>query len=463
LSSETGRRESVDDVAVALSSVSKAARELKASEYEGFVRASTTKRITVQPDGTRGFSLMNERALFVRIIRDGKMGVSHTNDLRPRRIRDCVRVAYDLSSYGHKSGSEVGFPSAKRSYPRIGSLFDSRIAELGFGEADDMMGAMLNAAVESEKHVQITGRGLFATRYSTGVCNSNGIDVRQDFTDFHVSCASVSGKGRSITPECISTASSRKKDIDVEEVGRICSFISGRSSVQAPSATGERDVVFSPRSVGSPDSGLLTIMMSRALSGMEVVNDSTFLADREGDKIASDTLTVRDAPVTPGRTGSRPFDDEGVPTAERVLIRGGVLESFMWDHQFGSRRGLGSTGNAVRDMSTGLVSPAPLFLEVAPGSGDMDDLVSEVDDGYLVWDCQGAHTSSPETGAFSFVASPGLRVKKGDIVGGVQGVMLSGNIIDLMRNVTRVGADQADFYNSFMPSILFRDVKITTG
>jgi PmbA protein len=445
----------------AMSSVSKAASKME--EYEAFVKASTTKRVTVQSDGGRGFSMTSEKTLFVRIIEDGRMGISFTNDLRPKSISECFRRAWRLSSQRQKDESLASFPSPGGSYPRVDGLFDREVAGMEHVEASVMMDEMLGAVIDSEKTIQVTGGDLSATRSAIGICNSSGIDVECGSTDLQVSCAAVCGKGRSISPECISMSSSRRKDINLGDVGDKCSFIAGRSSVRASASTGEHDVVFSPRSLGSFDSGLLTIILSRALSGMDVLNSSTVFAGRLGERVASDSLSIRDAPTLPGMTGSRPFDDEGVPTSNRWLVKKGILESFVWDNQFGSREGHGSTGNAARDMNSGLVTPAPLLLEVNRGKGDMHKLVSEVDDGYLVWDCQGSHTSSPETGAFSFVASPGLKIEGGDIVGGVQGVMVSGNIIDLLRNVGQIGADHADFGGSFVPSILFRDVSITTG
>jgi PmbA protein len=98
-----------------------------------------------------------------------------------------------------------------------------------------------------------------------------------------------------------------------------------------------------------------------------------------------------------------------------------------------------------------------------PGRGTMRDLVSEVDHGYLVWGCQGAHTSNVETGDFSFVASPGFLIERGAIVGCVRGAMISGNIMDLFSGIEKIGGDTMDCGNATQPSMLVGGVKITTG
>ena len=139
------------------------------------------------------------------------------------------------------------------------------------------------------------------------------------------------------------------------------------------------------------------------------------------------------------------------------------MRQFVWDNYYGALGGDGSTGNAVRAPSTGMVFPMPLNLVVRGSDGRLDDLISEIDSGYLIWGCQGAHTSNSQTGDFSFVASPGLKIKRGDIVGGVQGAMVSGNILGLLSEVESIGDDMTDFGSSLMPSMSFRDVRITTG
>lgn len=447
----------------AVTAVENAASSSRAAEFEAFVRTSTAKRITVQPDGGHSLSMMNTKTLFIRVIRDGRMGVSYTNDFRPKRVAECFRMASRLSSQHRKDESLRGFPSANSDYPRIRGLYDREVADLGFTEASAMVDELLDAVLDSDKDIQVTGGELSASHSVLRICNSNGIDTKERFTRMDGACAAVCGQGRSVSPECISMASSRRSDLPLQALGGGCSFVASHSCNTVRARTGECDVVFSPMALGSGEFGLLTLMLSRALSGMDLMNESTIFADRQDNAVASESLSLRDAPAANGRSGSRPFDDEGVPTRNRWLIRKGVLKSFVWDSYYGSRQGIGSTGNAMRDMNSGLVVPSPLLLEIGRGKGDMHDLISEVDDGYLIWGCQGAHTGSPETGAFSFVASPGLKIERGEIVGGVQGVMLSGNIIDLLQSVGRVGSDQADFGCSLMPSVLFQDVKITTG
>jgi PmbA protein len=461
--SRSAPKDLCDDVRDCLNIVRGATKSVRVRDCEAFVRRSTTKRVNVEPDGGRAISLMDESILFIRVIRNSHMGLSYTNDLRPRSISACIRTADHLSSQSQMDEALRGFPSGSGKYPRVGGLCDSGVAEMGFEEENLMMDAMLAPALGSGRGINVTGGEISASHSVLGVWNSSGIEVEAESTRMDATCAAVHGKGRMVSPEFISMMSSRDNGIPVEKIGATCSEMAGHAASRVRPQTEECEVVFSPPSLGGMESGLLTNIMSRALSGMEVANGSTVFADRLGDQVTDDVFSLRDAPALPGRAGSRVFDDEGMPTSNRWLIKNGVLKSFAWDSYYAGLQNRKSTGSAVRDMSSGLVSPSPLLIAVSSGKGDINDLVSEIDDGYLVWGCQGAHTSSPETGAFSFVASPCLKVETGEIVGCVQGAMLSGNIIELLQSVEKIGADITDFGCSLVPSILFRDVKVTTG
>lgn len=57
--------------------------------------------------------------------------------------------------------------------------------------------------------------------------------------------------------------------------------------------------------------------------------------------------------------------------------------------------------------------------------------------GYL----QGAHSSNPVTGEFSAVAAPAWRIEKGAITTPLKGVMVTGNILDLLRKVSGLSSE----------------------
>ena len=62
-----------------------------------------------------------------------------------------------------------------------------------------------------------------------------------------------------------------------------------------------------------------------AIRGHAVYRKSTFLLDQIGVQIFPDWVDITENPLIPRASASAPFDNEGVATAYRELVSGGVL------------------------------------------------------------------------------------------------------------------------------------------
>jgi len=80
-----------------------------------------------------------------------------------------------------------------------------------------------------------------------------------------------------------------------------------------------------------------------------------------------------------------------------------------------------------------------MAVTFTPGDKSPEDLVSEVDEGLMVYQVQGAHSSNPESGDFSVVATPAWKIEKGSVAHAVEGARLAGVIFDALSNVSAPG------------------------
>ncbi len=450
-------------VADAVENVRTSARKLKVPQFEAYAISKRSRRILVERGCVSGADSTRATALHVRVCVGGKVGGAFCNSFDAKSVSDSISQATKIANLMEPDPGWSGFPSCDRPYPSVGGIYDKSVASLGTDVMNDMAEEMIGAALSVSRHVSATFGTVESIDRTVGVANSSGVDSTMSETELQAMLWCVGGSGSAVTPDCEERGRSRSCGLRMDKIGERAGWVADTSYHLEKARTEDADVVFSPLSVGNPDSGLLNIVLSKALSGQNVHQKVSFLADRVGDHLWSDLVTFNDNPLLSGKCGSRPFDDEGSPSTRTKLVDKGVLKGFVWDSYYGSLSGEGSTGNATRDLASGAVNAAPLCLQMAPGRGSLKSLIESVDHGYLVWACQGAHTSNTETGGFSFVASPGLLIEKGEVVGGVRGAMISGNVNDLMTNVERVGADVVDFGCALMPSLLFNEVKITTG
>lgn len=456
-------REGFSSVQDVLDKVSSSARKLKLAEFDAYAVLKRTKRVTVERGQVSGADSILATGLHIRVCDDGRVGGAFCNKFDQNGVSECMVQAAKIAKLREPDERWESFPASSGEYPSVPGLHDDAVASLDLSVMSMMAEEMVDGALAVSKEVSVPYGAVEALDRTLGIVNSSGMSATMEETELQALICCVAGSGESISPDCEEFGKSRGCDLRPDKIGERAGWIAERSTHLVDARTEECDAVFSPMSLGVNESGLLQVVLSKAFSGQNVVQKTSFLADMVGEHIWSDLVTINDNPLLSGRCGSRPFDDEGIPATKTKLVNKGTLEGYLWDSYYGSVSGEGSTGNALRNFSTGSMGVAPLCLQLSPGKGSMKSLIESVDHGYLVWGCQGSHTSNTETGGFSFVASPGLLIEKGAVVGGVRGAMVSGNISSLMRNVERVGADVVDFGNALMPSVLFKDVKITTG
>lgn len=159
------------------------------------------------------------------------------------------------------------------------------------------------------------------------------------------------------------------------------------------------------------------------------------LKGKLGEKIASEKLTIKDLPYHNLSIIASPFDTQGVPAKEKAIIENGVFKTFLHNLKTAKKDGVEPTGNA---QGTGI---APINLFVEPGEKDFERLVEALGDGIIIIEVEGMHSgANPISGNFSLGAK-GFKVENGKIIGGVEQITISGNFLDLLKNIEEVGAD----------------------
>ena len=149
-----------------------------------------------------------------------------------------------------------------------------------------------------------------------------------------------------------------------------------------------------------------------------------------------------------------------MPHQKTAVIEKGVLRSFLYDSYSAKKEGKESTGNAGRAGYLSTPSIDTTNFHILPGDKTADEMLSEVDDGLMVYYLQGAHSSNPVSGEFSVVATPAWKIKKGEITHCSRGVMLAGNIFEVLKNVSLVGGNERQMGQLISPWIQVENVRV---
>jgi PmbA protein len=240
--------------------------------------------------------------------------------------------------------------------------------------------------------------------------------------------------GESMQRDYWLTVARRLADLeDAAEVGRHAAERAVRRLGARRVATAEVPVIFDALTAPS-----LLGQLAGCVSGYAVYREASFLATRRGERIAAPAVTVIDDGRLQGGLGSKPFDGEGLPTRRNVIVRDGVLETWLLDSYAGRKLGLASTGNAARGAGSGPgVGTTNLWLE--PGDLSLEEIIARTERGLLVTELIGMGFN-PTTGDYSRGAS-GLWIEGGEIAYPVEEITIASNLGDMLLGIDAIGRE----------------------
>ncbi|HEX8572239.1 MAG TPA: metallopeptidase TldD-related protein [Allosphingosinicella sp.] len=217
--------------------------------------------------------------------------------------------------------------------------------------------------------------------------------------------------------------------------------------------SGAMPVLFDPR-VG----GTLIGHLTGAIGGPSITRRTSFLLDREGDRIFPEAITIRDDPHRPRGLRSKPFDGEGLATRPSNLVESGRLTGWLLDSASARQLGRAPTGHATRSAGGGPgVGTTNVHLE--PGPHSRDDLIGSVGRGLYVTELIGQGVN-PVTGDYSRGAS-GFLIENGRLGAAVAEITIAGNLLDMFASLA--AADDLEFRRAVNVPTLRIDAMTVAG
>jgi TldD protein len=201
----------------------------------------------------------------------------------------------------------------------------------------------------------------------------------------------------------------------------------------------------------SPPSGEFTVIVDESMAGIiahesfghgleadQVIRDRSYLSSLVGKEVASEQASIIDSSASPGGYGSYVFDDEGVPAKENVLVEKGILKGFLHDRLTASALKSEPTGSSRVESFLTRHNVRMSNTYFAPGDLTLEELLEPIKHGVML-----IHASfgmeDPLGGGIQCTTSKGYMIENGKTTAPLSEVALSGNVLDLLKNIDGVG------------------------
>ena len=360
----------------------------------------------------------------LRLIKEGRLGFASTT--RPGDDSDLLGMALEVASLGNEAAFRL---PALNSFPSV-EVYDAATEAVSMDDMANLGQKLIDAVRQGWPEVQCeaqVGRSLS----SIEIHNTEGSQASYRKSVFYMSIEGVLIRGTDMLFVGESRSSCQPFPYPEDIVAEVREQLERARDTAPGFSSGLYPVVFTPRGLSSA----FMFPLMTALNGRTVIQGASPLEGKLGQAVFDPKVTLVDDPTLRYRPGSRMCDDEAVPCQRTPLIQAGVPVSFLYDLETAAKAKAKSTASAHRTLDS-LPSPGASNLVLASGSATMHDIIGDMKEGLVVDILMGAGQGNILGGEFSGNVLLGYRVQNGKIIGRVKDTMVSGNVFQLLKDVT---------------------------
>ena len=434
------------------------AKRLKSKSLEGweiFLQSEQGVSIEARDQKLESFENENTLSLAIRVIDQGRPGFAYCSDFRDRQISRLLDEVLNGAKHADRD-QFLTIPEPDGPALVMPAVLDPDFQKQGEQEKISRAMAMEKTALDFDNRIKrVRGCEYHENLVGVWIMNSKGMSRSCKSTRFSLSISAVAQQGKDAQMAGEFDWSFRYNMLDSGRLGKSVAKKALAKLGAKPIKSRKAAVVFSPQVAGE-----FMDLLSFALNGESLAKQKTWLAGTEGRKIFSENITVMDNGLFEKGPECSPFDDEGVNSRNKELVKDGVVKQFMFDSYYGRKMKKQSTGNAKREMITMPPAPGPSNFYLKPGKKSRNQLISSISSGFLLEEVLGMHMADEISGDFS-VGVSGHLIENGKISEPVSGVAIAGNLKNLFSRVAEVGNDLKFFNKAAAPTILIEEMEIS--
>ncbi len=366
-----------------------------------------------------------DKGLGVTVYLGQRRGHASSSDFSPAALRASVEAALSIARFTAEDDC-AGLPDAKLLATGAMDLDLFHPWDISVEAAIDIARRCEQAAFDVSPMVK-NSEGASVSAQTAQFVSANSLGFMGGFATsrHYVSCSVIAGEGDDMQRD--DWYATRRNPDELPDAALIGDYAARRALSRLGGRklkTRKCPVIFE-----APLAAGLIGSFVHAVSGGSLYRKTSFLLDSLGQQLFPDFVQISERPHIRGGFASSPFDDDGVATHDREVVKNGVLQGYFLSTYSARKLGMQTTGNAGGSHN----------LLVQPGRHDLKGLLREMGTGLLVTELLGQGVNYV-TGDYSRGAA-GYWVEKGEIAYPVEEITIAGNLREMLHGIAAIGND----------------------
>jgi PmbA protein len=321
-----------------------------------------------------------------------------------------------------------GILTEPQDYPKL-ELNDPKARNLSPSDVADKVISGINTGHEYSPKVQSVSGNLILKDGVSFFVSSEGLEHLAPVTGITTTINVMAEQGLEESRSQNSFGGRRFSELPVEEeaneVAQRAVMGLGAKEVEAKAYTVILDY---------PAAADQMFWLGYAFSAQRVLDHESFLQDKMGEQLFSESLTMMNDPHNPSFLAARALDEEGVASQPYTLLNQGIVENF--GHTRITANKMGTKSNGCSFIVFGQQDPMPFATRIAAGSKTRDQLIEGLDDGLLVTNLHYSNYIDVTRGTVTAMTKDGLFiVKNGEIVGAARNLRFSDSLLKMFSHL----------------------------
>ena len=375
----------------------------------------------------------------LRVVVGDQTGYAYTEDLTEAAMTGAAQTAAAIAH-----GGQVAAPSRFTSVPSPHSLYELSVpwAEVGIDRKLPLIQSLEATARKQDPAITKVRISWTDTEDRVLVVTSEGHVHTDSRPQSRLWCSITATKDGETQSGSANLAG--RRDIDFYSAGQL--------ETLAQQAVERTMILFEAR---RPPAGEMPVVLAAGASGIllhEAVGhgmeadfnrkDISIYSEMIGRQVAPDFVTIVDSGLEPGERGALNFDDEGNACEKTLLVRNGILESYLHDAISAKHYGVKPTGSGRRQSFRHAPMPRMRCTYMEDGPHTRDEIIESVQNGIIAETFTNGQVQIG-AGDFTFYVKNGWLIEGGKVTAPIRDVNIIGNGPQALKDVTMAANDAA--------------------